>query len=124
MLHLVALFGVLITLACAWGVADPQGLVKAVDRFSGIGGFLIAIIVRIILGTAAILAAPVSRLPIFLYIIGGVSLIAALALVIMGKQRFGRLILWVAAWPSPLLRTGLVLGMLFGVAMVWVTGIV
>ena len=124
MLQLVALFGVLIIIACAYGVANPQGLVALVDRFAGLGGYLIAIIVRVILGGAAIVAAPASLLPIFLYVIGAISLIAALALILMGKSRFGRLIRWVASWNPPVLRGGLVLGMLFGVALVWVTGIV
>lgn len=122
MLELIALFGVLIIFACAYGIANPQGLLRLVDRFAGIGGYLVAIVVRLILGAAAILAAPASLLPVFLHIVGGISLFAALALILMGRRGFERLIRWVAGWESPLLRAGLVLGLLFGVALVWVTG--
>ncbi len=123
MLELIALFGVLIVFACAYGIANPQGLLRLVDRFAGVGGYLVAIVVRLVLGAAAILAAPASLLPVFLYIVGGISLLAALALMLMGRRGFERLIRWVAGWESRLLRAGLVLGMLFGVALIWVTGI-
>ncbi len=122
MLELIALFGVLIIFACAYGIANPQGLVRLVEQFAGFGGYLVAIVVRLVLGAAAILAAPASLLPVFLHIVGGISLLAALALIMMGGRGFERLIRWVAGWESRLLRAGLVLGMLFGVALVWVTG--
>ncbi len=123
MLELIALFGVLIIFACAYGIANPQGLVRLVEQFAGFGGYLVAIVVRLVLGAAAILAAPASLLPVFLHIVGGISLLAALALIMMGGRGFERLIRWVAGWESRLLRAGLVLGMLFGVALIWVTGI-
>lgn len=124
MLQIIALFGVLIIFACAYGVANPQGLLTLVDRFSGVGGYVIAIVVRIILGGAAVQAAPVSLLPIFLEIIGGISLFAAAVLLIIGRSRFAKIMQWVKSFNVTLLRLWLVFGMLFGVALVWVTGIV
>lgn len=124
MLQLIALFGVLIILACAYGLADPQGLMRHIEKFSSVGGYIFAIVVRVILGAAALMAAADSLLPVFLEIIGGISLIAAAVLLLIGKGRFSRLIQWVASFNSSFLRLWLVFGMLFGVAMVWVTGIV
>lgn len=124
MLQLVALFGVLIIFACAYGLADPQGLIRLVDKFSGMGGYVVAIVVRVILGAAALLAAEASLLPVFLQIVGSFSLFAAAVLLLIGKPRFAQLIQWVASFDASLLRLWLIFGMLFGVALVWVTGIV
>ena len=124
MLQLIAFFGVLIVLACGYGLADPQGLIRLVDKFSGVGGYTIAIVVRIVLGVAALVAAQASLLPIFLQVIGGLSLFAAIVLLVIGRSRFSQLIRWVASFNATLLRLWLVFGMLFGVALIWVTGIV
>lgn len=124
MLQLIALFGVLIILTSAYGLADPEGLLRLVDKFSSVGGYVSAIVVRVILGAAALTAAQASLLPIFLQIIGGLALFAAAVLLIMGRSRYTQLIGWVASFKAAMLRLWLVFGMLFGVALVWVTGIV
>ena len=124
MLQIVALFGVLIIFASLWGVADPQALIRMVQRFSTPAGYAFAILVRVVLGTAALLAAPASLLPGLLYVIGSIAIAAALVLLVMGRARFEQLIQWVAGWNTAFMRVGLVFGMLFGVAMVWVTDVV
>jgi len=77
MLNVVALFGVLIILACAYGSMHPQALVSLVGRFANPAGLVFAVLVRVLMGVAAILAAPVSRSPGFLYVIGSIALLAA-----------------------------------------------
>ena len=124
MLQLIALFGVLIILGSGYGLADPQGLIRLVEKFSGVGGYIFAIVVRVILGVAALLAAESSLLPVFLQIFGGLALLAAVGLLVIGRPRFEQLIRWVASFSAALLRLWLIFGMLFGVALIWVTGIV
>lgn len=124
MLQIVALFGVLIILASAWGTADPRGLIRVVRRFATPAGYAFAIGVRLLLGAVSVLAAPDSLLPAFLYAIGGIAIAAALVLLLMGRPRFEQLIQWVAGWNPAYTRVALVFGMLFGVAMVWVSGVV
>ncbi|MDH3440297.1 MAG: hypothetical protein OEM63_06075, partial [Gammaproteobacteria bacterium] len=87
-------------------------------------GYSIAIVVRALLGAAALMAAQGSQLPIFLQIVGGLSLFAAAVLLVIGRSRFSQLIRWVASFNAAVLRLWLVFGMLFGVALIWVTGIV
>ena len=72
----------------------------------------------------SLLAAPDSLLPGFLYVVGGIAIAAALILLVMGRSRFEQLIRWVAGWNAAFMRVALVFGMLFGVAMVWVSGVV
>lgn len=124
MLQLVALFGILIILGSGYGLADPEALIRLVKKFSSAGGYVIAIVVRVILGAAALLAAEASLLPVFLQIIGGLALLAAVSLLLMGRPRFEQLIRWVASFSAAVLRLWLTFGMLFGVALVWATGIV
>jgi hypothetical protein len=123
-LAIVAVFGVLIVLACAWGFADASRLLEWVEKFSGAGGYVTAIIIRIGLGVAAWLGAPASLYPLFLQVIAVLSLAAAVALLFMGIDRYRQIIGWVRGFGPSLLRTWLLFGMLFGVALIWVTGIV
>ena len=124
MLTLIAIFGILIVFACAYGMAHPAGLLELVDRFANKQGYAFAIIVRIVLGTVSVLAAPVSKLPILLYVVGGLSLLAAAVLLVIGLPGYNRIIGWVAGFPAAMLRAWLVFGLVFGVALIWVTGIV
>ena len=125
MLQLVASFGVLIVLTCAWGVADFQGFVRLIERFAESGaGYAFAIIIRVILGGVAILAAPDSLHPLLLYIIGVIALVAAVTLLAMGRTRFERMVRWVTSWNPNHIRLGLFAGMVFGVALVWVADVI
>ena len=124
MLTIIAIFGVLIVFACAYGMASPSGLLELVGRFANKQGFAFAIGVRIVLGTVSILAAPESRLPAFLYIIGVISLIAAAVLLLIGMPGYRRIMDWVSGFPESMMRAWLVFGLVFGAALIWVTGIV
>lgn len=124
MLTIIAIFGVLIILMSAYGSADPSGLLRLVERFSNRSGLIFAIAIRLVLGVISILAAPESRSPEFLTVIGVIALVAAVVLPIMGLTRYQRLIAWVSGFNAAMLRTWLLFGLLFGVALVWVSGVI
>lgn len=124
MLTIIATFGVLIVLACGFGSANPQALIRVVKQFDSLPGFVFAIIVRVFLGVVAILAAPASRAPLFLMIIGGIALVAALGLLLMGRSRMSRLITWVSGFSNTMMRTWLLFGVAFGVALIWAAGFI
>ena len=124
MLTLVALVGIVIVFACAYGMSNPVGLLGFVDRFSNQRGFAFAVIVRVVLGVVSLLAAPDSLLPVFLYGVGALSLIAATVLGLIGVSGYRRIIGWVTSFPASMLRAWLVFGLVFGAALIWVTGIV
>jgi hypothetical protein len=124
MLTLIAVFGIFIVLACAWGFADPNHLIGMIRKFSGAGGYAFAIGARVLLAAAAWLGAPQSLLPIFLQIVAVLSIFGAGVLLVMGISRYRKLIDWVAGFNRAVLHIWLVFGMAFGVAMIWVTGIV
>jgi hypothetical protein len=124
MLTAVLLIGVLIVLVCAYGLADTKGLIGLIMRFSGKGGYLLAVAARLLIGAAAILGAPVSRLPFALYVVGGIALMAAAALVFMGQDGYRKLIARIAGMSPVWQRTMLAFGMLFGASLVWITGVI
>ena len=124
MLSLIALVGILIVFACTYGMANPSGLLEMTSRFANRRGFWFAIGMRILHGAASILAAPDSLMPLFLYVIGGISLIAAVVLLLIGMSGYRRILDWVSGLPMSLLRAWLVFGLAFGAALIWVTGIV
>ena len=123
MLALIALVGILIVFACTYGMANPAGLLAGVRRFANPAGYRFAIAVRVVLGIAALVAAPASRAPLFLYLVGGIALVAAAVLLVIGLPGYHRIMDRVDGFPPAFLRTGLVLGMAFGVSLIWVTGI-
>jgi len=124
MLNVVALFGVLIILACAYGSVHPQALVSLVGRFANPAGLVFAVLVRVLMGVATILAAPVSRSPGFLYVIGSIALLAAVVLPLMGLARYQRLISWATSLKPAWLRVWLTFGLVFGAALIWASGII
>ena len=124
MLTIIAAFGILIVFGCTYGMANPAGLLALVGRFADAKGYAFAIGVRVLLGAASILAAPDSLMPVFLYAIGALSLIAAAVLMMVGVSGYRRILDWVSGFQAPMLRLWLIFGLLFGVALIWVTGIV
>ena len=123
MLTVIAVFGVLIILACAFGSASPRALLGLVGRISNPAGLSFAVLVRLVLGVVAILAAPESRSPVFLYIVGGIALLAAIVLPFMGVAGFRRIVDWMSSIGTAWIRVWLLFGLVFGAALVWVSGL-
>lgn len=81
---------------------------------------LLAIVVRIILGSLLIINAEASKLPFIIRIFGVISIVAALFLIAIGRSRFIRLMHWMLAFVDPLGRfAGLVVAC-FGIFLVYV----
>lgn len=121
-LTIVLVFGILIAAACAYGVVTPSRLMDAVLRvWHQPGGLMTAVLVRVLLGLNLIAAADVSRSPLAFRILGGIALLAAIVLLIGGRAFVQRLLDWGLARPSPVLRAWLILGLGFGLFLVWST---
>jgi len=122
-LNVIAIFGVLIILACGYGSANPQALLEQVGRMANTTGLWFAVLLRVAFGIVAILAAPDSLSPVFLQIVGAIALLAAVVLPFLGVAGFHRIIDWMSSLGGAWIRTWLSAGMIFGVALVWVSGI-
>ena len=75
---------------------------------------------RVVLGVAMILAAPLSKLPAFLTVFGGLTVLAGLAIPVVGAERIGALIDFFLRGSATVVRMIALVAALFGVFMVWV----
>lgn len=110
---------ILCTLVCAIGVAciaSPSWLVGIMVRHSARMRYFAAGF-RILFGAALVFAAPASRAPDFIYVLGIVVIVAGIILVVVGDKRFRLLIDRLAAWRPAFVRVWGALGLLLGLAL-------
>lgn len=115
----VALFGLfVVALACA-GVASPARLFALVGRLQSQGGLYFIAAVRLLLGVALLFAAPASRAPTYLQVLGAVALLSGVATPFFGVRRFEAILDWWRARPAGLVRLWAILVAVFGLSLVW-----
>jgi hypothetical protein len=82
-------------------------------------GIYAAVIVRIALGTLLIFVAPDTKFPVFFKALGTVSIVAAVVLPWVGKDRISALMAWFERLPASGIRLYLLFGMAFGAFLVY-----
>jgi len=111
---IVLVIGVTVIVLAGWGIFAPEKLMKfvtsAMDKYWGI---YIAVIVRLVLGSTLIIVAPASLFPTVFQALGVIAIVAAIALVLMRRERIRRFIAW---WSERISAPIVRLWMLFGVA--------
>lgn len=116
----VILFGILIAALSLWGLAVPGKLLDLVRGTAmRAGGIYIAVVARLILGAALIVAAPASTSPRLFTILGWAAVVAAVGLAVMGRARLLRFIAWYEGLSPALIRIWLVFGFAFGALLVY-----
>lgn len=119
---IVLVLGLSIAALSAWGTVRPSRLMKLVSSvLDRNGGMLLGVMVRLVLGAALIVAAPISSFPRAFEILGWIVIIAALGLAIMGRRHIRRLIAWFDRLSAPMIRLWLLLGLAFGGFLVYGT---
>ncbi|MGB5510808.1 MAG: hypothetical protein WBM87_03770 [Woeseiaceae bacterium] len=113
--------GITIIVLAGWGIIAPEKLMafvsSAMNKSSGI---YIAVIVRLVLGSALIIVAPASLFPIVFHVLGVIAIVAAIALLLMGRERMRRFIAWFSArFSAPIVRLWLLFGVAFGGFLVY-----
>ena len=113
--------GVTIIVLAGWGIFAPEKLMtfvtSAMDKSWGI---YIAVIVRLVLGAALIIVAPASQFPIVFQALGVIAIVAAIALLLMGRERMRRVIAWFSErFSAPIIRLWLLFGVAFGGFLVY-----
>ncbi len=117
----VGALGCAIALISAIFAVFPKVLIKAITKamISKVS-YLAAIIIRILLGTALIIASEYSIFPIAFRILGGISILAALTMLALGHRRTAAFVAMVANVLSiPLIRIGCIFGVAFGAFLVY-----
>ena len=94
MSFVVAGFSLGIMAIGALGLASPGALMAFVRRWQTPLGLWVAAGFRIVFGVAVWLAAPSSRFPIALQILGAVSVMSGMTLPLVGLSRFAAIVSW------------------------------
>lgn len=115
MSYLVMLFGAATLAAGVVILINPETVFGLIQKhFESLGMHVLAVVVRLILGTALILCAVESKYPTAILIIGWVTVAAAIVMGIIGRRYFMRLIAWALGIPSAFRRFGGLLAIFFG----------
>ncbi len=113
------LLGVFVVLVGAWGVLAPSRMSTLVDRFGSTGGLWFAAAFRLVLGLALWFAAPQSRAPLLLQVLGVVAIIAAIVIPFMGIERFKAMLGWWTKLSTGSQRAWSLVAIAFGAAILW-----
>ena len=117
---LIMLFGVMIVVAGAILTSGPDILLNFLDSHKDeMWLYAAAIVVRIVLGLLLVSQAALSRYPLIIEILGGVSLAAALVIFLMGRRGLRRLIGWILSYGKPYSRFGGVVSVVFGAFLIY-----
>lgn len=117
--ELSRLLGVFVLLVGVWGVLAPSRMVDFVKRFGTKGGLIFAVVIRLIIGLALWFAAPSSRAPLLLHVFGVLVIVAAIAMPLMGLERFKALLLWWTKLSTTKQRLNSLFAVAFGAAILW-----
>ena len=117
--ELSGLMGVLIVLMGAWGVLAPARITDFVSRFSSKGGLWASSVIRLVLGFALWFAAPESRAPLLLQVLGVVAIVAGIVIPFMGVDRFEALIGWWTRRSPGAQRLWSAVAVAFGAIVLW-----
>ncbi len=111
---IVLVIGVTVIVLAGWGIFEPEKLMafvkSAMDKNWGIN---IAVITRLVLGAALIVVAPTSQFPGIFQALGVIAIFAALTLVLVGRERIQRFVVW---WSEQFSMKMIRLWLLFGIA--------
>jgi hypothetical protein len=113
---LVVIFGALIAALGAAGVASPRVLIGFVDSAwrspRGIYGIVAA---RLVLGVVLVVAAPDCRFPEIVRVLGILSLVSAVLLPLLGRERLRPMIEWWISRPGGFIRAWSLVAVAFGI---------
>jgi hypothetical protein len=118
---IVLALGVTIIMLAGWGMFVPGNLVTLVTSvMDQQWGIYFAVIVRLVLGAALIIAAPASPFPIVFQALGWIAIVAAVALALLGRERVRKFVVgWFRRFAAPTIRLWLVFGMAFGGVLIY-----
>ncbi len=107
-------------LICLYGIAQPAPFMSIIERMlQGSGGIYTAVTIPVLFGGALIYSAGTSRFPLVVYLIGGLVLISAALLPVVGQQRIDALIERFRQLPANTFRIWLVGGFAFGAFLIY-----
>ena len=120
MSKLIILFGALTLTAGLAILANPDSVFGPLRRYADrLSIQVTAVAVRLVLGLLLIDQANLSRFPAVIAILGWLSLAAALAIAVMGRRNFKRLMAWAFAMAGKFGRAAGIVAVSFGAFLVY-----
>ena len=119
MATLVSLVGLALVFVGIFGIVSPQRLAATVQAWSAQARFLGAVAIRLFIGIAFLIAAPDTRFPTTILVLGIIALVAAVALIVAGSKRVDTMIQWWFRQPAGFTRAWSILAVLLGGALVY-----
>jgi len=118
---IIASFGALICIAGLLILVAPEKFRSMMNKFAGQPRFLFAIIVRIFFGAILLAEAANLKFPLAMKIIGGISIAAAVIILLIGQERMDRFIDYWMRMSDNVLRVWSVFALAFGGFLIYVT---
>ena len=117
----IVLIGALICLAGLVILIAPEKFKSVMNNWTGQPRFLFAVIVRIVFGAILLAEAANLKYPLAMQIIGAISLVAAIAILLIGQDRLDRFIAYWMRLSDKLLRFWSLFALAFGAFLIYVT---
>jgi len=114
----IILIGAIITIVSIGGISNPKKMINTVLSINPTIRYLIAIIVRLLLGVVLIYSADVSNYSIYIYIIGGLLVLSAFAILYLRPSKLTVLLNWVNEMPNYLNRVWLTISAIIGILLI------
>ena len=112
---IVIALGVLVCALSAWGFVAPDKIWKLVNGAIGKDwGIYVAVFARLLLGAALVVAAPDSLFPLAFEILGWFAIVAAVIILVAGRDRLRRFVSWFEQFSQTMIRVWLLFGIAFG----------
>ena len=117
--ELSGFFALFVLLIGAWGILAPSRILDFANRFGTSGGLWVASAIRVVFGLALWFAAPASRAPLLLQVLGAITVLAGVMLPFLGVDRFKALIDWGTKLSPNKLRAWCLLALALGGTLLW-----
>jgi hypothetical protein len=115
MATLVAFIGAFVAIIGLIGLARPVAVIQVIDSLLRTPrGLYVAALMRLVGGAILVLAAPSTRFPPIIWLIGLIAIVAAVGLVLVGFKRVRKLVDWWTRASTTLLRIGFLVATAFG----------
>ena len=117
---LIIIFGAVTLLAGMVIVINPEVVFGFLKRSLDKPGIqVLAVVLRLILGFLLIYQSSVSKFPLFIEILGWLSIVAAIFLALLGRRYFKKLMSWALSLSKPFARIGGIFAAGFGAFLVY-----
>ncbi len=117
---IVALLGALIVLLGLVGLVQPARFRSVFATMDGQTRFVLAIVIRLAVGALLWWLADELRHPHVMRVLAVIAVVAAVGVVIIGRERLDKLIDWWLSKSDGLLRVSALFAAVFGAYLTWV----